>query len=270
MTMAGRLRRGPDGIGLYHRHWPHPDARGAIVLVHGLGEHLGRYEHVAPRFHAAGFDVRGTDIRGWGASEGRRSWIDSYETILDDLADDVVAAGDLGVPVVLLGHSLGALKALLYTTSGRPGPDLLVLSSPALRNTLPMFQRVVAGAIGRIASGLSLPNPVDVTQLSRDQAVGERYLADPFVVQRSTFGFARASFSAIDQAPEALKLLQIPTLVTHGAEDRIVHPSISEPLEELSNVERIVYEGFRHEPFNEEDGIVAVNTIVSWLDRQLA
>jgi alpha-beta hydrolase superfamily lysophospholipase len=235
-----------------------------------LGEHLGRYEHIGPSFQAAGFDVRGTDIRGWGASEGRRSWIDSYETILDDLANDVIGAADAGGPVVLLGHSLGALKALLYTTSGRPGPDLLVLSSPVLRNTLPAFQRFVATAVGRIASGLTLPNPVDVTQLSRDQSVGERYVADPFVVRKSTFGFARASFEALDRVPTAVAELATPTLVTHGSEDRIVPPTTSESLNGLASVERHLYEGFRHEPFNEEGGAHAVATIVSWLDRQLA
>lgn len=264
------MRRGPDGIGLFHRHWPHPDPKAAIVLVHGLGEHLGRYEHVGRAFVTAGFDVRGTDLRGWGASEGRRAYVDTFDTLLDDVADDMVAAADLGVPVVLLGHSLGGLKALLYAASGRPGPDLLVLSSPAIENTLPRAQIVIASVLGRIAPRLSLKNPVDVTQLSRDQSVGERYTADPLVVQRSTFGFARAGFDALDRVPEAMRRLDMPTLVTHGAADRIVAPSVSAPLGDLAVVERIVYPEFRHEPFNEEGGTHAVATITRWLDRQVA
>lgn len=270
MNPVTRMRRGPDGIGLFHRHWEHADPRAAIVLVHGLGEHLGRYEHIGPQFVDAGFDVRGTDLRGWGASEGRRAYIDTFDTLLDDIADDVIAASDLGVPVVLLGHSLGGLKALLYATSGRPGPDLLVLSSPAIRNTLPRVQIAVASGLGRIAPRLSLKNPVDATQLSRDQSVGERYDADPLVVQKSTFGFARAGFDALDAVPRALESLTVPTLVTHGADDHIVAPSVSEVMADLAVVTRVVYPDFRHEPFNEEGGIHAVATIVGWIDRQLA
>lgn len=269
-AVTGYRLAAPDGVRLFSHHWEANEPRAAIVIVHGLGEHVGRYDHVAPMFVEAGFDVRGTDARGWGASEGPRAWVDSFETLLDDLADDVLAAADLGVPVVLLGHSLGGLIALLYATSGRPRADLLVLSSPAIRNTLPKAKATAAKILSKVAPRMSLKNPVDVTQLSRDQAVGERYLADPLVVQRSTFGFGVAAFDALAQVPEALATLDLPTLVTHGAEDRIVAPSVSEPLADLAVVERVVYPGFRHEPFNEEGGAVAVATIARWLDRQLA
>lgn len=269
MTAATRFRPTPVGIRLFERHWAHSDPRGSIVLVHGLGEHLGRYEHIGPRFVAAGFDVRGTDIRGFGASEGARASIDSFETLLDDIADDVLAASELDVPVVLLGHSVGGLLGLLYATSGRPNTDLLVLSSPAIRNTLPRLQIAIAKVVGRIAPSLALKNPVDVTQLSRDQSVGERYERDPLVIQKSTFGFARAAFAALERVPAALDLLDIPTLVTHGTDDRIVAPEVSQPLADLAVVERVLFDGFRHEPFNEEGGIEAVETIVAWLDRQL-
>lgn len=268
--ITGYRTAAPDGIRLFTHRWEAPNPRGAIVIVHGLGEHVGRYTHVAPMFVEAGFDVRGTDARGWGASEGPRAWVDSFETLLDDLADDVLAAGELGVPVILLGHSLGGLISLLYATSGRPRADRLVLSSPAIRNTLPKAQIVAAQLLNRIAPRRGLKNPVDVTELSRDQTVGERYSADPLVVQTSTFGFGVAAFDALDSVPAALEVLDIPTLVTHGAADRIVAPSVSEPLADLAVVERIVYPEFRHEPFNEEGGRHAVATIVGWLDRQLA
>jgi alpha-beta hydrolase superfamily lysophospholipase len=246
------------------------EPRAAIVLVHGLGEHLGRYSHVGPQFTAAGFDVRGTDLRGFGGSEGPRAWVDSFETLLDDLAEDVVAAAGLGVPVVLLGHSVGGLVGLLYAVSGRPKPSHLVLSSPAIRNTLPGIQVAVGKLLAKVAPRRSMANPVDVTQLCRDQTVGERYDADPLVVQRSTFGFAAAAFAACDRVPEALEALDVPTLVTHGAEDQIVAPEVSAPLGDLAVVERVVYPEFRHEPFNEEGGRHAVATVVAWLERQLA
>lgn len=264
------LRTAPDGTRLFTHHWSHPDPDAAIVVVHGLGEHLGRYEHVGPQLVDLGYDVRGTDTRGFGASEGPRAWVDSFDTLLDDIAEDVVAAQGLGVPVVLLGHSLGGLQALIYASSGRPAPQLLVLSSPAIHNSLPPAQIAIARVLARVVPKMTLKNPVDPTQLSTDQSVGERYVADPLVIQKSSFGFGTAVFAAFDRVPGAMEALDLPTLVTHGEFDRIVAPSVSEPLASLPTVERIVYEGFRHEPFNEGGGTTAVATIDAWIRGQLA
>lgn len=263
-------RLATDGTRLFTRHWPAQRPRAALVLVHGLGEHLGRYEHVGAGFSGAGIDVRGSDTRGFGASGGPRTYADSFATLLDDIVEDMEGARSLGVPVVLLGHSLGGLQALLYAASDRPPPDLLVLSSPALRNTLPWYKNVAVQVLSRLVPRMTIKNPVDVTQLSRDQTVGEEYQADPLVVQKSTFGLGRAAVAAIGEVPDAVRALDLPTLVIHGETDRIVVPAISEPLASLSNVERRVFPGFRHESFNEDGGRLAIDTVVGWIEDQLA
>jgi alpha-beta hydrolase superfamily lysophospholipase len=271
MTAETYMRTARDGTRLFTHHWPHPAPVAAIVVVHGLGEHLGRYEHIGPQFVARGYDVRGTDTRGYGASEGPRAWTDSFDTLLDDIADDMGTATELGVPVILLGHSLGGLEALIYATStGRPLPDLLVLSAPAIHNSLPSAQVIMARILARIVPRMTLKNPVDPTQLSSDQSVGERYVADPLVVQKSSFGFGTAVFSAFDRVPAAMAALSIPTLVTHGGLDRIVAPSVSEPLGDLPPVDRIVWPAYRHEGFNEDGGVKAVDTIDRWIRVHLA
>lgn len=262
-------RTAHDGVELVQRRWEHPSPTASLVLIPGLGEHTGRYEHVGAQFHAAGFDVRGTDQRGYGRSGGPRAYADSIDTLLDDLGHEVAEASALGVPVCVIGHSVGGFLALLYATSGRPKPAALVLSSPAIRNTLPVLQKAAVRVLGRVAPRLTIPNPVDATQLSRDQAVGERYLGDPLVLQRASFGYARAAFDGFTRLPEAMDTLDLPTLVTHGSADTIVRPEVSEVLAGRPGVERLVYPDLRHEPFNEDGGTEAVATIVRWLSRQL-
>lgn len=263
------FRVATDGTRLFTHHWPAPEPRAAMVVVHGLGEHMGRYDHVGEAFAATGIDTRGSDTRGFGASEGPRAYVDSFETLLDDIEGDVTAARRRGVPVVLLGHSLGGLEALLYAASERRSPSLLVLSAPALSNPLSAPKKALVRVLSRIAPRLTIANPVDVTQLSRDQVVGERYRADPLVIQKSTLGLAMAAFDALDEVPAAMGRLALPTLVIHSGQDQIVPPSVSEPLADLPTVERVVFEDFRHESFNEEGGEVAVETVANWISRQL-
>ncbi|MCH7585920.1 MAG: alpha/beta fold hydrolase, partial [Acidobacteria bacterium] len=132
MTAITATRNGSDGVVLATRHWSVPSPRAAIVLVHGVAEHLGRYEHIGAALTDSGFDVRGTDLRGFGRSGGRRAYVENFSQYSTDLIDDIAAAAELGVPVVLLGHSMGGLIASLYAVSNHPQPDLLVLSAPAI------------------------------------------------------------------------------------------------------------------------------------------
>src|SRR6478736_1990281 len=112
-----------DGMALVRRDWPSADARGTIVIVHGLGEHIGRYAHVASRLNASRWSVVGYDQRGHGASPGERGRITAPDDLLADLAaviDDVRA--EAGGPLVLLGHSLGGLVASRFVAGGLESP----------------------------------------------------------------------------------------------------------------------------------------------------
>lgn len=265
-----RTRRTADGTTLATHHWdPSGQVRSTIVLVHGLGEHAGRYRHVGEMLAARGHAVRATDLRGFGSSGGRRAHIRDWEHHLDDLAIDLGEAGATGRPVVLLGHSLGGLVALSYALSGRPQPDLLVLSAPAIENDLPRIKRVAARVLGNITPKLSIPNGLRGEQLSRDPKVGERYFSDPLVLTRTTAGYGLEALQAAARARAGMGGLRLPTLVLHGAADPIIPPRASRALAAVPGVDHREFPEFRHEIFNEEGGVAATAAVADWIEAHL-
>src|SRR5919206_2010216 len=156
--------------GVQVRRWPADDPKRLVVLVHGYGEHIGRYEHVAEALAARGSTVVGPDHVGHGRSAGERALVESFEPVVDDLHAVVQAErGDL--PVVMVGHSMGGLIAIRYAQRHREDLAGLVLSGPAV-GLSPVIE-------GWLAAPEPPSDPIDVAVLSRDPAVGEAYAADP-------------------------------------------------------------------------------------------
>lgn len=256
-----------DGTRCLTRHWPAADPWCRLVLVHGLGEHSGRYNHVGEHLSAAGIDAWSFDLRGFGESGGRRAYVDDFGRYLDDVAQRLDASGS--GPRVLLGHSLGGLIALSYVLSDRPAPDILALSAPALNADVPRWQRLLAPLLGRVLPKLGIPNAIRGEQLSSDPAVGEAYFADSLVVTKTTARLGAEIFAAMKRTRARVHELAIPTLVIHGSDDTLVPARFSEPLATLPNVTRILFEGFRHESFNEVEGERALETMEEWLQDQV-
>jgi alpha-beta hydrolase superfamily lysophospholipase len=236
-----------------------------VLIVHGIGEHGGRYERTGRLMSAAGLDVYALDLRGHGLSEGKRVYVDHWDDYLDDLAIRMAGVQRAGLPMVLFGHSMGALISLTYVCSGRPAPDLLVLSAPPLGATVPVWQRLLAPVLSRVAPGAVISNPISGDQLSRDPEVAAAYFADPLVQPRSTTRLGAELFGAMKRARGELTKLSVPTLVIHGGADTLVPTHLSEPLAALPGVERHVLPGLRHETLNEPEGPEVVAQIVAWL-----
>jgi alpha-beta hydrolase superfamily lysophospholipase len=263
-----------DGTSLLVRHWPvrAGEPWAAMLLVHGLAEHSGRYEHVGAQLAESGIDTHAFDQRGFGASGGPRASVERWSQLHDDLEERLVAIRSVspGRPLVLYGHSLGGLIALGYVLDGRAWPDLLVLSAPAVGASVPRWQRLLVGSLRRVAPGLLLANRLDTEVLSSDPGVGERYLADPLNQHKSTVRFAHAAFGEQRRVGVALDRLALPTLVVHGGADRLVPTASSAVLARRAGVTRRVYPDLRHELHNEPDGPEVVRDITDWVREQVS
>lgn len=266
-TTSQRTTR--DGLSQLVRRWAAGgEPWAAMLIVHGLGEHSGRYEHSAVRFAAAGIEVTAFDLRGHGETDGDRAYVESWQFFLDDVEDLLGEQQAKGSPMVLLGHSMGALIALSYAVSERPQPDALVLSASALAGGK-AWQRALAGPLARLAPRLALPTAIKGEQLSRDPKVGEAYFADPMVQTKATTKLGAEVFTAMERTAARLSRLRIPALAIHGGVDTLVPPQASLPLAELSGVERRLYPRLRHEAFNEPEGPEVIDEVTDWLRRTL-
>lgn len=252
------------------RHWPADEhTRAAILLVHGVGEHSGRYEHVGAALSEKGFDVLSYDQRGFGETGGRRAFVEDFAEFTDDVADLITERRTLGVPVVLMGHSLGGLISANYLVNDRPQPDFAVLSAPALAASIPTWQRFAVPVLGRLSPKLHVKSDFDGSILSRDPDVQKAYDDDPLRVDGVSASLGRQIMKAMASTAQSLDKITIPTYVLHGAEDALVDPSASEPLARLANVTRKVWPGLRHECLNEPEWRDVVAGITGWLDAQL-
>ncbi len=259
-----------DGTPLLARSWAaRGEPWGVVLLVHGVSEHSGRYEHVGEWLSEAGLEVRAYDQRGFGGSGGRRGDVRVWRSLLDDLEGRMAAARRPGLPLVLYGHSMGGLICVEYAESARPQPDLMVLSAPGLDSGHPKWLRWAAAVLGRVLPWVSVSGDDDFSVLSRDPAVAEAFRSDPLVVNRQTFRFGREAFAAQARTRAGIGRIHVPTLVMHGDADWLVPPSASEPLARVPGVTRRVYPGLRHELHNEPEGRAVVADVVAWLRGQV-
>lgn len=259
----------PDGIELYARRWPATgSATATMLLVHGVSEHSGRWDHVARFFTAAGFEVHGYDLRGHGMSGGPQLDVERFD---EHVADAAIMVGKVRsqLPLVIYGHSMGGLITTLYAESDHAQPDLYVLSAPALGADVAPPLRMAASVFGRVAPGLRMGTGIEGSQLSRDPRVGEAYFSDPLVYLKGTARFGAALLGAMPRAAAAVDDIRIPTLVIHGGDDTIVPVAASVPLAGVAGVERRVWPGLRHEMHNEPEQNEVLGFVAGWLEARL-
>jgi acylglycerol lipase len=266
-----------DGETIFHRAWlPEPDAVAAVLLVHGLGEHSGRYEHVAAALAGGGYAVHALDLRGHGRSSGKRAFVRSYDEFLRDVHQfrGLVEAEHPGLPLVLLGHSMGGNIALGYALEHPDGLRALVLSGPALQvgEDFSPARIKIFTAIAKIAPGLR-PQGLSADAISRDPEVVRAYREDPLVFTgKISAGLGAALIGAMLRFPDRYAELSLPVLLLHGTDDQLADVAGSRALEAAATGTEVTahyYEGLYHEVFNEPERDQVLADLRSWLDRQV-
>lgn len=270
-----------DGQRLHLQQWPVGGAgRGMVQIVHGLGEHIGRYAHVAAALNAQGWHVAGHDLRGHGRSTGPRGGLPDSHAMLADVAlvHDHLRAEQPGGARVLLGHSLGGLIAARFAAEAlAPAPALwsraldgLVLSSPALDPGMNVAQSLLLAVLGPIAPRLSLNNGLKPGWISRDPAVVRAYVADPLVHDRVTPRLVRFIVDAGVLVRQQAARWQTPTLLMWAGADRCVAPAGSAAFAASAPQSVLTAQAFpdlAHEIFNEPEREQVLARLTGWLDR---
>jgi len=263
---VGRLR-------LRYRTWEVPEPRAAIVLVHGLGEHSGRYEEAAVRLCGYGFSTYAFDLRGHGVSEGRRGHTPSFEVYLQDLdrfRREVQGLSDPRTTLFLVGHSMGGLIALRYYEEYDNPFRALVALAPWLATVMPVprWKARLAPLIARVLPALPLRTGLDPRHISRDPEVVEAYRNDPLVHDRITPRLFEEVSRAMGLVPQRAERIQGPVLFMVPGGDRIVDPKRSLAVaRSLSGVDVTVkhYPGHYHELLNETDSGLVIQELRDWL-----
>ena len=264
-----------DGDNIAMQDWPFPAGqvlRGVVILVHGLGEHAGRYERVARRLNGWGFAVRGYDQYGHGESGGVRGGLPVDSRLVDDLADIIDSTRvrmEAATPLILLGHSLGGLVVARLAALAMRKVEGLVLSSPALDIGLTGFQAFLLRTMRRFAPNHAVGNGLNPAFLSHDRHVVSDYRRDPLVHDRIS---ARLGGFIADAGPACLAHAQrwtVPTLLMYAGRDAMVMPQASRAFAAAAPADVVTarcFEGMYHEIFNETDPEPVYEMLKSWLD----
>lgn len=263
-----------DGLKLHQITWrPSGQPRAQFVIVHGLGEHASRYDHLVQALNAAGISVHAIDLRGHGRSEGRLGHTPSMDAYIDDLTlllDSL--PGQL--PIFVYGHSLGGLIAVFYNLRHQGKLRGQILSAPAFqrRYEVPLYKVILGRTLSQIWPTFTQPtglNPDDLSQLTE---VVEAYRNDPLVHDKAS---ARFFTSMTDAGPEAIELasqITLPTAVIQGGNDRIISAEASRKFfDQLAAEDKtwIYLPDEYHETHNEADGPRVIQQIVEWVSARV-
>ncbi len=263
-----------DDLDMYSRGWmPEGAPKALIILVHGLGEHVGRFDHIGAALAETGYALLGTDLRGHGRSGGPRGHTPSDEAFTRDI-DSMLEQAEARYPVVpkfLYGLSMGGTLVLQYILRRKPALAGAIVSAPGLRS--PVLEQkgklMLAKVLGAFLPTFSMPTGLDANMLSHIPAVVEGYKSDPLVHDRSTLAMANIMSALPDWIFDHANELNIPLLIIHGTDDKIVYPRGSREFAQKAdgNVTLKEWNGLYHELHNEPERDQVLAYLIDWLDK---
>jgi len=265
-----------SGQKIFVQVWePDTDTQAVVVLVHGLGEHTGRYQHIAEKFTQAEFVLFGADLPGHGRTDGSRGVVsfkqatDEIDRLLKEAAERVP-----GKPQFLYGHSMGGALVLYYTLLKRPGVLGTIVTSPGLgvANPVPAWKFTMARVMARVYPAFAMANGLDRDNLSHDPAVIQAYSADPLVHDRISAGLGWDILSRGKDLIAQASQYPVPLLLMQGTDDHIVSPPATEAFAKNAPAARLTYKtwaGMYHETHNEPGNDQVIQTMIDWLNQQI-
>ncbi len=264
-----------DGLDLYAKGWKPEKPTAVIVLIHGHGEHINRYEHVAAALNAAGYALQAFDLRGHGQSAGLRGHTPSYEHLMNDIADFIGDAQKRypALPVFLYGHSMGGNQVVNYALRSPGVLKGVIATGPWLKLAFdpPAAQVLVAKLLNNIAPTVSLSSGLSQSALSRDVDVVHKYAIDPLVHDKISVRLYTGMYGNGLWALEHATGLKIPMLLMHGSADKLTSAPASQEFARKAGslVTLKIWDGYFHEIHNEPEKVEVIQTMVDWLDKNI-
>lgn len=268
---------GYEGLTLFYQSWhPEEETRAVLIIVHGLGEHGGRYEHVVNHLVPKGYAIYALDHRGHGRSERAGvAHVMDWKEFREDVRTfyKLVAEKEAGHPLFILGHSMGGLITLNYLEYYQDGLQGAIASAPAVGQLdVPAFIDFVSRILSGLAPALAVPTNLDATAISRDPAVVRAYQDDPFVHGKGTPRFATEIKKTAAETTENAAKITLPLLMIHGDQDKLVN--VANTREFFAKVgsadkELIIYEGGYHESHNDIHHEQVTADLERWLEAHL-
>lgn len=266
-----------DGITLQGHCWIPPQAKALVALVHGFGEHLRRYEHVANFLNQHYYGLIGFDQRGHGRSQGRRGHIVSYDDLLENIREMLALAIDKfdNLPLFLYGHSMGGNLVANYLIRYQPAYlKGAIITSPWLRLTRApsFFLQAAVQLVYWLFPQASFAAQINPQHLSKDIAIQRLYATDPLVVRRMSVSMFTEVNRAGQFAIAHAEKINLPLLLMHGNDDQITSVQATEEFaKRLSSSKLTTYywENMRHELHNEIEKEKPLKAITSWLEQQV-
>jgi len=278
-----KIIKAADGTELFIKTWKVPEGiprRGAVLVVHGVGEHCFRYNHVAVFLNSMGLEVRGYDHRGFGRSGGKRAVLPANNTFVEDLklvfdsyTVETASQGDNYLPF-LMGHSMGGCIAAKACTDGLIKPRGIILSSPGLLPNISGFKKQLVKLLLKLVPDKQVPSGLPISKISRDKTVVKAYKNDPFCHDLVTPRVVEFMLTGGKQAIEDARKLTMPTLLLVSGSDNFVKPEGSIAFhknlpEGLGKIH--IYDNLYHEILNEiiADRQCVFNDLKTWIEIQL-
>ena len=268
---------GAGGIDLFRRWWRPADGtpRAVLVNLHGLGDHSGLYTALADALPARGIALHAYDHRGHGRSDGQRAWIRTWDDYLDDLGAflDLVAAEERGVPLFLLGNSLGGLMALDFAIARRSMLRGVAAAAPPLGDVgVPPLLMALGRVMSKVWPRFSLEVGMDLSGLARDPAIAAALVADPLFHRRGTARLSTEVTRAIRRVQQGAPQLRLPLLLLHGGADRMVPPDgTREFFARVTVADRTFreYPHAYHALFADSDADRVIADLAGWIEARL-